>query len=229
MQLACATLAIALALGPSSDDDAHPSGLTDEAAQDHFEAGARAWDAKDYATARQELEAAYAIEPAAALLYSLGQLERLLGDCDKAVDRFEAYLETDPPDSAAEDTRMNIARCEPFLEKPSPPTVQPQPAPAAIEPIGPVPSPAPDKTRPDWLGISLTAGGTTLAAVGFGVFGGSFAVQRRAEDEFAVSDFESGVRRARVMYATGLGLATAGVAVAIAGIVRLIVVRKRRR
>jgi uncharacterized membrane protein len=64
--------------------------------------------------------------------------------------------------------------------------------------------------------------------VGFGVFGGAFAQQQRAENEPDVGAFESGVRRARAMYWSGVGLASVGAALAVAGIVRLVIVKRRR-
>ena len=196
-------------------------GFENDEALEHFRAGEKAWVDEDYATAKAELEAAHAIEPLPVLLYSLGQLERLLDNCEAAVERFEAYLATDPPEKAVEDTRMNIARCEPFLEEkeedpPPPPIVEPKP----------VDSPPPPPQKLDALGITLTSVGGVLIGVGFGVFGGSFAQQNSAERQYLAMDFEQRVGRARVMYWTGVGLVGVGAAVAIAGVVRL--VRHRR-
>ena len=81
MKLVSILLAVALAYGPSPTKPANPLHIEDEVALGHFTAGMDAWLAEDYATAQDELEAAYAIEPVPELLYSLGQLARLQGDC----------------------------------------------------------------------------------------------------------------------------------------------------
>ena len=226
MRIASIILALMLAIGPARE---HPAGLQNADARARYDTGMKAAAAKDYAKAERELEAAYAIEPSPALLYALGQLARLGGDCTKAVQRFEAYLETKPPAPAVEDTQQLIDRCKPLVDAPPPePTPSsvppPEPTPERVEP--PPPSLPPG---PDVLGITLTTVGATLAVVGFGVFGGAFAQQARAENEPDVAAFEEGVRRARGMYWTGVGLASVGAAIAIGGVVRLLVVRHRRR
>jgi tetratricopeptide (TPR) repeat protein len=224
MRLAAAVLALALA----APKDANPMGFDNREALAHFRKGEKAWLAEDYATAKAELEAAHDLEPLPVLLYSLGQLERLLENCEAAVQRFEAYLATDPPEKAAEDTRMNIARCEPFIASEDEP-----PPPDVLEPSPPVDDeprqPPPQKRTVDPLGITLTTVGGAVIGIGFGVFGGSFVEQREAEREYGAMDFEQRVGRARTMYWAGVGLVAVGAAVAITGVVRLALVRKRRQ
>lgn len=198
-----------------------PPEITSPEARAHFSTGMKAWLADDLATAQRELEAAYAIDDAPVLLYAIGQLERLQGRCDLAREKFVAFLATDPPAAAAEDARANLERCggAPTTEPP-PPVVEPIPD----EPA-PLPTPAP--RRVDRVGIALTVVGSAIAAGGLGVFGASFAAQRKAGDATDVGDFDRGLRRARIEHATGLALASVGAALLIGGIVKLALARRR--
>lgn len=200
-----------------------PPELTDAEARAHFSLGMKAWLADDHATAQRELEAAYAIQPAAVLLYALGQLERLQGRCDRARERFTAFLATDPPAAAAEDARANLERCGGALPEPEPPA-------PAIDPVPPEPAPLPQPAPPrrvDRLGIALAVVGSTLAATGLGLFGGAFVEQRRAGDANDVAAFDRGLQRARIEHATGLALTGVGTALLIGSIVRLTLARRR--
>jgi hypothetical protein len=237
MKLASTLLAFTLGASSAAPSD-NPLDLHDQAALGHFTAGMDAWLAEDYATAQRELEAAYEIEPRPPLLYSLGQLARLRGDCETARVRFEAFLATGPSADAARDTRVNLERCEPQEETVPPPTEAPAER-LTEEPVAeatgseptedPTGAPTADEGgRPDPLGVSLTVVGGALTAAGAGLFGASFAEHRRAEDEFGVSGFERHLGRARTEYWTGVGLATAGVGLLVGGIVRLVLVRRAR-
>lgn len=199
-----------------------PAEITVPAARDHFAAGMGAWLEEDYPRAQRELEAAFALDPAPVLLYSLGQLSRLQGDCARARERFLAFLDTNPPEAAATDTRVNLERCRPAEPIDEPP-IEP------IDPVEPDPNPVPPRPepKPDTLGVVLTSVGAVVAGVGVGVFGGAFAVRGRADDAFDVATFERGVRRADAMYWSGVALMSVGTAVLVGGIVRLVLVRKR--
>lgn len=193
-----------------------PAEIDDPIAREHFTIGMQAWLADDYATAQRELEAAYAIDAEPVLLYALGQLERLQGRCDRARERFAAFLASDPPAAAAEDARVNLERCR---------TVEPEPPPPRVEP--PPPAPPPARPRPDPLGIALTSVGSVVVLAGLGLFGGSFVEQRRAADASDVGGFDRALRRARIEHATGLALAGVGAAVLVGGIIRIALARRR--
>ena|SRR5688572_590038 len=201
-------------------------GIEDPAALAHFCAGMQAWLEEDFAGAQRELEAAYAIEAKPELLYSRGQLARLQGDCEAAREHFGAYLETGPRQDQAQDARVNMERCQPAVPEPS---IAPQPV--VDDPIDPVAAPEPARDvsprRPDALGIALTVVGSTMVAVGAGLFGGAFAERSRAEDELAVDMFERRVQRSRIEYFAGIGIGSAGIAVLVGGITRLVVARRR--
>ncbi len=204
-----------------------PIQLDDERARAHFSTGMDAWGEKDLATATRELEAAYAIEPEPQLLYALGQLARLRGDCVRARERFTAYLETNPSEKSAKETRVNMERCTPAEPEVTAPPPEPKPPVDTTPPIADAPPPT-EKPRPDALGIGLTVAGSTLAVIGAGLFGGSFVERRRAEDEGMVDDFERRVNRSKAEYWSGVALMSVGGALLVGGIVRLVLVRKRR-
>jgi hypothetical protein len=211
-----AHVVLALLLAAPTDAPQIPAEITDPSARQHFAAGMEAWLAEDYAKAQREMEAAHALDPAPVLLYSLGQLSRLQGDCVKARERFLAFLATDPPEKAATDTRVNLQRCK---------VAEPEPEPEPIdEPI--VPPPVPTK-KVDALGVALVVSGSVIASAGIGVFGGAFAVRGRANDETDFAAFRKGTRRADAMYWTGVALTTVGTAVLVGGIVRLVLERRK--
>jgi len=226
MRLVSLLLSLALAAPPSADAPEIPAEITDADAREHFSAGMTAWLAEDHATAQRELEAAYASQPVPLLLYSLGQLARLQGDCERAREHFLAYLATDPPPRAAEDTRVNLERCktaevEPAVVEPPPPK------PVAVD--DPPVVAEPRRARPDALGLGLTIGGAVLAVTGAALLGTAFARQRSAEDESGVDAFERGVRGANAQYWSGVALMSAGGAILIGGVVRLAITSRRAR
>ena len=61
-------------------------------ASEHFKRGTAAFDEKRYGDALDEFEKAYAVVPAFAVLYNLGQVHVLLGHPVEAADAFEKYL-----------------------------------------------------------------------------------------------------------------------------------------
>lgn len=204
-----------------------PIQLEDEQARAHFSTGMDAWGEKDLGTAQRELEAAYAIEPEPQLLYALGQLARLRGDCERARERFTAYLATNPSEKSAKETRVNMERCTPAEPEATAPPPEPKPPVDATPPVVDTPPPA-AKPKPDGLGIGLTVAGSTVALLGVGLFGGSFVERSHAEDDANVDDFERHVSRSKAEYWSGVALMSVGTALLVGGIVRLVLVRKRR-
>ncbi len=220
------SLALASSSAPAAPDN--PLQIQDEKALAHFTAGMDAWLAKDYATAQRQLEAAYEIEPLPSLLYSLGQLARVQGDCDLAHARFAAFLKTGPTARATEDTGVNLERCEPREPRPQTPapSLDPTLEPGTSSPA--MVADGPSRRSVDHLGLSLTIVGGALTVAGAGVFGAAFAEQARAGDETSVSGFERRLGVARAEYWSGVAIGTVGVGLLVGGIVRLVQVRRKR-
>jgi hypothetical protein len=224
MTLVSLAWAAALWLAPAAAGTDNPLGFESPEAHAQFDAAMEAWQADDLAVAQRLLESAYALEPKPALLYSLGQIARLRGDCAEARRRLQAFLDSGPSPKAAAEARVNLERCadDPIVTPPAP-AVEPAP-----EPAPPPPADPPPPRGPDALGITLTTVGSVTAAVGVGLFGTAFAVQQRAERAHGVDRFERGIDQARAQYWTGVGLMAAGSAVLVGGVVRLVLAKQRR-
>jgi len=205
---------------------AQPDELASPEARAHFERAVKLWQAGDYAGADAELAAAAAIEPTPALQYARGQLARELGDCERALSLYREFLpHTEPGTRAREEVLMNIARCEATM-----PTAEPEPAPAVVDAPPAEPSP-PDRPvrRVDPAAVGLLASGSVLtaAAVGLGIAAG---IERRAAGTSDVlEDFERHRRRSRIELGTAGAAGSVGVALLVAGIVRLVDHRRRAR
>ncbi|MBK6921771.1 MAG: hypothetical protein IPH07_30525 [Deltaproteobacteria bacterium] len=217
-------LSLALA-APAAGPIEVPPEITDAAARDHFAAGMAAWLRDDYPTAQAELERAYAQQSVPILLYALGQLSRLQGDCERARERFTAYLQTGPSESAAQDTRVNLERCVSATPEPPPPAV-----PSPRVEVTPASATVLDRAPPRGRGaaIGVLAAGAVVAPIGAVLLATAFARQRAAERESGVDAFERGVRGARAQYWGGVGLLCTG-AVAIVGAGVWLAVLQRRR
>ena len=232
MKLAAILVAAALAVAPPKppkEGADNPIGFRDPQAFAEFQAAMTAWNAEDFETARRLLDSAYAIEAKPKLHYSLGQLARKLGDCVGAIQHFEAFLETDPPQQSAADARVNIERCVTELAgvqaRPAPtyePKVGPQPPPVQAEPAPVAPEPEPPR-KPDKVGIALTSVGIGLAIVGAGVFGSSFSAHEQAQSRRPIGEFERGLRSAKIQYWTGASIGAVGAGLLIAGTFKLVV------
>jgi hypothetical protein len=105
--VAAAFLAAALAApAAAAQDQAAPQPASDrEAAREHYETGAAAFEAGDYATALEHLAESYRLFASLRTLYSLGLCQHALGDYGAATRSLEQYLreagEEAPPDLRA--------------------------------------------------------------------------------------------------------------------------------
>ena len=79
---------------------------------DHYQVGKQLFEQKRYAQALAEFHQALALAPRPEVLYSMAQTERLLGDCERAIDTYRAFLAARPDELLAGYARANIERCE---------------------------------------------------------------------------------------------------------------------
>jgi hypothetical protein len=98
-------------------------------AKAHVEEGARKYRAERYADALAAFEEAYALDPAAVLLFNIAQCYRQLGDDERALARYRQYLEEMPDARNAADVRVRIRELEQTLAKQREHTPAPQPEP----------------------------------------------------------------------------------------------------
>ena len=99
---------------------------------------------EEWELAVEDLVEAYALDPDPAYLYARAQAERMAGHCKIAIALYERFLESDPSAAQAEDTRINIRRCEETLwaEQAAEPQPQPKSTDAPTEPSTTEPDPA---------------------------------------------------------------------------------------
>jgi len=112
MRIACLLAVLALLA---------PTARADDTADDHIARARAAHDRGDFAHAREELLAAYQLEPRPALLFALGQVALNLGHYKEAIDYYEQFKATNPPadQAALAEQAIGAARLE--LGRPKPP------------------------------------------------------------------------------------------------------------
>lgn len=196
---------------PPAGPTSRPAAEAAEAALSHYEKG-------EYAAARAAIARAYMIEPWPEYLFARGQIERADGDCVAAHEFYGLYLEADPPKAGAALAQEGIAAC-PIPDEPPPPR-------PGRDGAG---DPAAGPKGPDALGIALTSVGGASLVVGAGLYIGT-AVQRRAAQGASTHDrFGDHIDRARRLGVAASAMVSIGAALAVAGIVRLVVVQRRAK
>lgn len=107
---------------------------------DHEARGYELATAGKLAEALEEFEAAYQATRAPQLLFAMGRMHSLLGDCARAKDHFQRFLATQPGPKAAEAAQTGIDTCKPAAATvvapppPRPPTIVAPPPPPSGEP-----------------------------------------------------------------------------------------------
>jgi tetratricopeptide (TPR) repeat protein len=172
--------------GAESAADGSTSEGRTAAAREHFDRGNSYFESAQYDNAIKEFEASYAIKPVPLLLFDIGNVARVSGKNEMAIEYFRRYLRTAPAGSKertearrflADLTRPGYkapptaAAPAPVESAPPPAAVAPAPtpAPAAAVAVSPAPAPAADKQpvyKKWWL---WTIVGVAVVGVGVGV------------------------------------------------------------
>lgn len=201
MALAVASVLASLSFdaraAPNSDEDL-VNAINGAMARDDFDEAARL------------LEGAYAQDPQPTYLYSLGEAWLAANNCPAAIDAFDRYLATNPPEIDANAARARRATCPVTVPEPEP---LPPPRPLLIEQNPSQPAvPTPHKTlAQDPLFWGLTGAGTILALAGSGALVGTRISADNANRAVTEGRWEGGVSQTQT-------LATAGTVVfAVAG------------
>jgi tetratricopeptide (TPR) repeat protein len=101
--------AVTAAPPASAPQEARPSG------EELFRRGVSAYDAHEYAAAIELFEKAYAADAEPAILFNIAQGYRALGDCSKAIEKIETFLNTvqpgDPLIARARAKKRELAAC----------------------------------------------------------------------------------------------------------------------
>lgn len=225
---------VAVPLPVRAQPPASPEAAAAEAAaraQTHF--AEEQWD-----LAVEALVEAYALDPDPAYLYARAQAERMGGRCKIAIALYERFLESGPSEAQAEDTRINIRRCEETLWAKD--AAEPERNADAAAIPGPTPNPPPTEppTEPDdgprpWqrdpTGAILLSGAVVSLAAGATVWVFGARSRRSAPDATTEGDYESEADRGRTVTGVGIGLVAMGAALAGGAALRYGLLARRAR
>ena len=194
-------VALALALSPAPPA---PQSANDDAAQAIREGR--------YADAAEAFAQEYERTGDPALVFGQAQALRRAGDCKAAIEVFERFIATTPPQADVEAASRAIDECRAIVG--AEPAVDPTPQPtAALEPAPPL-----RHWSKDPPGAVLMGLGAALTVTGAALFGASAAI---ADDRpGSEADLEDHRRRVTRMWNGGLGLLVGGGAVMIAAAIR---------
>lgn len=243
----CLALTMTAAALPVARAASPPVPLEDPSARIRLEEGLAHYEAQRFEDAARAFADAYAIEPAPFLLYSWAQAERHAGDCSRAIELFERFLATAPPDDQAQRARSKIIECDgipPAATQPNTPVddtsaTDPGPPPPP-DPIAPPTdaSPRASDTQPKPSGMSPLALGLGVSALVVGAGMGSAGVLlvdtggTRRTDALQAPDQQTFVDErdaAERRQTAGWVLVGVGGAFVVAGITTLVVASVRAR
>jgi tetratricopeptide (TPR) repeat protein len=175
-----------------------------------------------FAQARNELAAAYALDPQPALLYALGQLQVKLDACDVAIYYYDRFIAEQQDAGATADATQAIEVCKTRLaQRPDAPATTT--APAASVPRS-VQLGAPSPWYTDGLALGLAGGALALTAGGAFLYVSARGELAAADDAATYPEHADRVDRAgtKRTYAAVLGIgAVALTAAAVYRFVRL--------
>jgi tetratricopeptide (TPR) repeat protein len=175
-----------------------------DTADEHLARVRELYDKRDFARARDELLAAYQLEPRPELLFALGQVELNMGQFARAIDYYERFIASQPaPDQIAlAQQAIGAARAR-LAEKP-----------AVIAPPRP-PRPPPHRVW-DNSDTGLTAAGSATMLVGGGLL--IYGLHLAGDHGGRLSEYNDRLSRATLTQWVGTGCLVAG-ALAIGGAV----------
>jgi tetratricopeptide (TPR) repeat protein len=170
-----------------------------DTADEHLARGRELYDRGEFAAARDELLAAYQLEPRPELLFALGQVELNTGRFAQAIDYYERFIATEPgaDQVALAQQAIGAARAR-IAEKPAP---------------APPPRPPPHR-RWDTTDTALAAIGGATIAIGGGLV--IYGLDLAGDHGGTLSAYNDRVSRATLAQWTGAGCLAAG-ALAIGG------------
>lgn len=209
---------------PTTESPVVPDTAVPAPVEDHAAIAAAKFRDGDFVGAAAAFQAGYEATGDPALLFGRAQALRRAGSCAAAIDVFEEFIATSPPESDARAAQDVIEACRAILDAHDP---TPAPLPAIVtDNVAPPPPPAPRWHR-DVTGGVLLGTGLAVAVVGAVLYGTSFA---QADDRSgSEADYDDRRRRVRTLAATGGALLITGGALVIGSIVRYAVVAKRGR
>lgn len=178
-----------------------PAAARAQTADDHLARVRALYDRRDFAHARDELLAAYRLEPRPELLFALGQVELNIGHFAQAIDYYERFIATNPGADQVALAQQAIGAARARLAE----------QPAVVGPPRPPPHPVWDVED---SGLAALGGATALVGAGLVVYG-----YRTGNDRSGtLSEYDDRLSQASVTQWIGAGCVAAG-ALAIGGAV----------
>lgn len=216
------SLVVVAALSQASLADAKKN------AKVHLDKAAAAHKAGNYDEARKELEIAYTLEPKPALLYAIGQVHVMQGQCPQAITFYERYLDSKPGEAQAAKAREAIETCRKLAapEKPveAPVVVVEKPVekPFVVEkPVTIVTSIRPWYT--DLVGDVLVGAGLAAGVASVIFYRGALADRDAAESVMSYDSYDDLLERSETKQTYSVVLAASAGALITAGIISYVV------
>ena len=191
MRLPCGSIIIAIAMisVPARADDVEPPvEIIGQRIRELYEK-------KDYEGVRRELLKAYELTPVPALLFALGQIEYNLRNWQSAIDYYNRFIATSPPEEQVSLAQQGIVA-------------------ARIEMQRDAAAPKPVVRRREWYTsdtVLVVAGG---AGVALGIAAFAYGNHLGNDQSESLAAYDSRADRARAYQYTGVGIALAGLVTA---------------
>lgn len=179
----------------------------------------------EYAEAAAAFELAYERTRDPALLFGRAQALRRAGNCTAAIEVFEAFIATHPPEPDVQAASDVIEACRAILGEDGLPA-EPAPEPIA-EPAAPPTDDVSPPARRDVLGGVLVGIGAGMVVGGAVPYGLSFGRARGPVEPETEQAYEQRQRSVRTLAATGVSVMIGGGALLVGGVVRYVIVARR--
>ena len=193
----------------------------------HLDKAAAAHKAGRYDDARKELEIAYTLDPQPALLYAIGQVHVMQGQCPQAITFYERFLESKPGEAQAAKAREAIETCRKLApDKPAEPVEKPiEPV---VEKLLVVEKPVTivSSTRPwytDVVGDVLVGAGLAVGIASVIFYRGALTDRDDADTVMSYDKYDELLARADDKQTYALVFAASGAALITAGIISYVV------
>lgn len=222
-----AWISLAIGLGPAEQGPEEPEAAEEVEAQPGGPSAAELFQDRRYREAAEAFAREYARDPKPALLFGRGQALLRSGDCFGAIESFEEFLATEPPDADANAARDQVTYCREIIEANS---KRDDEATEAAEPPPPIVDKPVQRAEPwhrDPMGSIFVGIGSPVLITGAILYGGSFGIAN-AEAPQLHTEHDQREGRVRGMAATGMALLGVGTALVIAGAVRWGLLARRR-
>ena len=222
-----AWISLAIGLGPGEHGPEEPEPVDDAAEPEPGgPSAAQLFQDRRYREAAEAFAREYERDPKPALLFGRGQALLRSGDCFGAIESFEEFLATEPPDADANAAREQVTYCREIIEANSKRNDE------ATDPVDPPPPVIDEPIRRaepwhrDPMGSIFVGIGSPVLITGAILYGGSFGIANGTPPE-QHTEHDRREGRVRGMAATGLTLLGVGTALVIAGAVRWAMVARR--